>query len=254
MTTSAPAPVPAPPPPPRPGVDVFKPAPIPVPPPTPEYPEVFNPGAQPAPPPEPDYPELNAPAEVPPEPELLLAGNPKPYAVEILDEGDLVTPKVTQMNFIGASITASANGSEVSIQVNPESVSTVSAGTGIQVVAVQESNGTNYQIVNTFTEVVADLGTKSGTFTPNRNNGTIQKLTLTGNITLNAPTNMSAGQSLTLILSQDATGGRTLTANNVYRFASGFKDLSTESTAVDMLNIFTDGTFYYTTLTIGYTT
>jgi hypothetical protein len=253
MTTSTPAPVPAPPLPPKPGVDTYAPAPIPVPPPTPEYPDVFRPGPQPAPPPEPDYPELNTRPESPPEPELILAGKPLPYAVEVLDEGDLVTPKVTQMNFIGASITASADGSKVSIQVSPETVATISAGTGIQVTPTLVSNGTNYQIINTFTEVVADLGTISGTFTPNRVNGTIQKLTLTGNITLNVPTNMAAGQSLTLIMSQDATGGRVMTPNSAYRFASGFRDLSTESTATDMLNIFTDGTFYYTTLTIGYT-
>ena len=254
MTTPSPAPIPAPLPPVTPLVETYAPAPVPVPPPTIPLPEVFRPGPQPAPPPEPDYPELNTAPVSPPNPQLILARGSVPYAVEVLDEGDLVTPKVTQMNFIGASITASADGSRVSIQVSPESVSTVSAGTGIQVVAVQESNGTNYQIINTFTEVVADLGTKSGTFTPNRNTGTIQKLTLTGNITLNVPSNMSAGQSLTLIISQDATGNRVMTPNNAYKFASGFRDLSTEPTAIDMLNIFTDGTFYYTTLTIGYTT
>jgi hypothetical protein len=217
-------------------------------------PEIFRPGPQPAPPPEPDYPELNFGPESPPEPQLILARGSVPYAVEVLDEGDLVTPKVTQMNFIGASVTASADGSKVSIQVSPETVATISAGTGIQVVPTLVSNGTNYQIINTFTEVVADLGTISGTFTPNRNNGTIQKLTLTGNITLNVPTNMAPGQSLTLIISQDATGNRVMTPNSAYKFASGFRDLSTEPTAIDMLNIFTDGTLYYTTLTIGYTT
>jgi hypothetical protein len=254
MTISSPAPIPAPLPPVTPLVETFAPAPVPVPPPTVQLPEVFQPTPQPAPPPEPDYPELNTRPEAPPEPQLILARGSIPYAVEVLDEGDLVTPKVTQMNFIGASITASANGSQVSIQVSPETVATISAGTGIQVVPTLVSNGTNYQIINTFTEVVADLGSISGTFTPNRANGTIQKLTLTGNITLNMPTNMSAGQSLTLIMTQDATGGRVMTPNNAYKFASGFRDLSTEPTAIDMLNIFTDGTLYYTTLTIGYTT
>jgi hypothetical protein len=252
MTTPSPAPIPAPVPPVTPLIETYAPAPVPVPPPTIPLPEVFRPGPQPAPPPEPDYPELNTAPVAPPNPQLILARGSVPYAVAVLDEGDLVTPKVTQMNFIGASITASADGSRASIQVSPQTVSIVSAGTGIQVVAVQESNGTNYQVINTFTEVVIDLGTVSGTFTPNRNNGTIQKLILTGNIVLNAPSNMSAGQSLTLIIKQDGSGNRGFTPANTYLFASGYQTLSPEANVTDMLNMFSDGTFVYATLTNGY--
>ena len=252
MTTPSPAPIPAPVPPVTPLIETYAPAPVPVPPPTIPLPEVFRPGPQPAPPPEPDYPELNTAPVAPPNPQLILARGSVPYAVAVLDEGDLVTPKVTQMNFIGASITASADGSRASIQVSPQTVSTVSAGTGIQVVAVLESNGTNYQVINTFTEVVIDLGTVSGTFTPNRNNGTIQKLILTGNIVLNAPSNMSAGQSLTLIIKQDGSGNRGFTPANTYLFASGYQTLSPEANVTDMLNMFSDGTFVYATLTNGY--
>ena len=63
---------------------------------------------------------------------------------------------------------------------------------------------------------------------------------------------MSAGQSLTLILTQDSIGGRLLDANTAYLFASGFQTLSTSAGAIDMLNIFSDGTNYYTTLTVEY--
>jgi len=252
MTTSSPAPVPAPAPSLVPVSTTKAPAPVPVPPPTVTLPEVFRPSPQPAPPPEPDYPELNAEPVAPPDPQLILIQGSVPYAVAVLDEGELITPKVTQMNFIGASITASSDGSRASIQVSPQTVSTVSAGTGIQVVAVLESNGTNYQVINTFTEVVRDLGTVSGTFTPNRNNGTIQKLTLTGNIVLNAPSNMSAGQSLTLIIKQDGSGNRGFTPADIYLFASGYQTLSPEANVTDMLNMFSDGTFVYATLTNGY--
>ena len=101
-------------------------------------------------------------------------------------------------------------------------------------------------------ETVYSVGNVSGSWTPNKNNGTIQKATLTGNTTLNAITNLSAGQGITLILTQDATGSRTLTADAAYKFAAGYKTLSTTAGAIDMLSIFYDGTYYYTSLGSGY--
>lgn len=252
MATSAPAPIPAPPAPPKPLVETYAPAPVPVPPPTEQRPEVFRPGPQPAPPPEPDYPQTYEPP-APADPIVFIEGKSIPYAVAILDEGEVITPKVTQINFIGAIVTATADGSIVAVQVNPEDVATVTAGTSIEVTPTLTANGTNYQITNTFTETVASLGTVSGNVVPNRNNGTIQKMTLTGPINLQTPTNMSAGQSLTLILTQDSTGNRYLTAASGYIFAEGYTELSVAGNSIDILNIFTDGIYYYTTLTTGYT-
>jgi hypothetical protein len=143
------------------------------------------------------------------------------YAVAVSYQGSQVTSKVTNLNF---------------------------AGTGLNVVTT--NSGTT--ITNTFTETVYNGGNATGNLTPDRNNGTIQKFTLTGNITLNPPANMTAGQSLTLILTQDSSGNHLLNANVAYLFASGFQTLSIDSDAVDMLNIFTDGSAYYTTLTVDY--
>jgi hypothetical protein len=69
-------------------------------------------------------------------------------------------------------------------------------------------------VTNTFTEIVYQGGNATGNLTPDRNNGTIQKFTLTGSITLNPPANMTAGQSLTLILTQDSAGNRTYVTDN----------------------------------------
>lgn len=118
-------------------------------------------------------------------------------------------------------------------------------------ISVSTTNG-NATVNNTFTETVYSGGNWSGTVSPNRNNGTIQKYTLTGNITLNAPTNIATGQGITLILTQDGVGGRLLTANSAYKFASSFNTLSAGAGAIDMLNIFYDGSTYYVTLTVGY--
>ena len=46
------------------------------------------------------------------------------------------------------------------------------------------------------------------------------KVTLGGNRTLAAPTNGTTGQFISILVIQDSTGGRTLTWNAVYEFAS----------------------------------
>ena len=44
------------------------------------------------------------------------------------------------------------------------------------------------------------------------------KVTLAGNRTLNAPTNPTTGQFITILIIQDGTGSRTLTFNAIYEF------------------------------------
>ena len=98
--------------------------------------------------------------------------------------------------------------------------------------------------------VKGDAGT---TFTPNYSLGSIQTLTANMNFALTVPTNIPTGGSLTLIITQDATGSRVMTANAAYKFAGdGFKTLSTAPDSIDMLNIFRASTTYYVTLTTGY--
>ena len=93
------------------------------------------------------------------------------------------------------------------------------------------------------------LGT-SGTLTPDPADGTVQKATLTGDITINGLSNVSAGQTVTLILTQPSSGNYTLTSSML--FAGGNKTLSTASNAVDIMSIFYDGTTYYASLAKGF--
>ena len=61
-------------------------------------------------------------------------------------------------------------------------------------------------------------------------------VTLAGNRTLGAPTNVTAGQSGVIVVTQDGTGSRTLAYNSVYKFAGGSAvTLSTGANAVDVL-------------------
>jgi hypothetical protein len=101
-----------------------------------------------------------------------------------------------------------------------------------------------------YAETVHAFGNATGTISPNISLGAIQRLTLTGNITLNAITNILAGQSMTLILTQDATGSRTLTSN--WKYAAGSKTLSTTANTTDIISVFYDGTTYYAVLSKGF--
>jgi hypothetical protein len=168
-----------------------------------------------------------------------------PYVVSVSNNGSEIINRVTNLNFVGANV-VSSDGANVTITITGGG--SIAAGTGISVGTA--NNVTT--VTNTFTETVYQGGNATGNLTPNRNNGTIQKFTLTGNITLNPPVNMTAGQSLTIVLTQDSTGSRLLNANVAYLFASGFQTLSTNSNGIDMLNIFSDGSTYYTTLTVDY--
>ena len=103
------------------------------------------------------------------------------------------------------------------------------------------------------TETIYIKGNAGSTFTPNYSLGSIQSLTANMNFTLTVPSNIPNGGSLTLIITQDATGSRLMTANTAYKFAGeGFKTLSTTANSIDMMNIFRASTTYYVTLTTGY--
>lgn len=68
-------------------------------------------------------------------------------------------------------------------------------------------------------------------------NGQIVEVTLAGNRTLAAPTNVNPKTSYCLIVKQDATGGRTLTWNAAYKFAAG--SVPSVSSGINAIDYFT---------------
>ena len=102
-----------------------------------------------------------------------------------------------------------------------------------------------------YIDTIYNGGNTGSSITPDRNNGTVLKYTANASFTLNTPSNVSNGHNFTIILTQDGVGNRVMTANSNYKFAEGFKTLSTSANAIDMLNVFYDGTYYYVTLTTG---
>jgi hypothetical protein len=78
--------------------------------------------------------------------------------------------------------------------------------------------------------------TDGTTITPDFAAGNNFSVTLEGNRTLANPTNLTAGQSGCIYITQDATGSRTLAYGTDWNFAGGnVPTLSTAASAVDVL-------------------
>ena len=127
---------------------------------------------------------------------------------------------------------------------------TINSGSNQNISIVPNGTGKTAITNPLFTEYVYSGGNATGTITPDAVNGSVQKFTLTGSITLNAFANPVAGQSMTLILTQDGTGGRTLTSS--MKWAGGAKTLSTAANSIDIATIFYDGTSYYASLSTAF--
>ena len=108
---------------------------------------------------------------------------------------------------------------------------------------------TGRTVLKDLTETIATV-TYASTITPDVANGTVQKVTLTGDVTFSAFANPVTGQSLTLIVTQDATGSRLLTSTMKFNGAS--KTLSTTANSIDIITVFYDGTNYYASLGKGF--
>ena len=71
----------------------------------------------------------------------------------------------------------------------------------------------------------------------------VAKLTLTGNVTLSAPSNQQAGAFYSIALIQDGTGSRTVTFNSAYKFTGATAPtLTTTASAKDIIIFKSDGT------------
>lgn len=123
--------------------------------------------------------------------------------------------------------------------------SIVSASNGNITLAPNGTGKTRISAIN-YNEGAIYTVTYGATITPDVTNGNTQQVTLTGNVTFSAFNSPVAGQSLTLIVKQDATGGRTLTST--MKFAGGTKTLSTAANAVDIISVYYDGTNYWASL------
>lgn len=88
--------------------------------------------------------------------------------------------------------------------------------------------------------------TDAATIATDCNNGNVFTVTLAGNRTLGAPSNLRDGAMYTWIVKQDATGSRTLAYNAVFKWQGGSAPvLSTGANDIDILSGVSDGTNVY---------
>lgn len=88
--------------------------------------------------------------------------------------------------------------------------------------------------------------TDAATINWNLSQGAMATVTLGGNRTLAAPTNLVNGATYVLIIKQDSGGNRTLSFNGVFKFPSGVAPvLSSSPNAVDIVSFLCDGTNLY---------
>lgn len=138
-----------------------------------------------------------------------------------------------------------------SLSTNAGALAVASGGTGATTAAGARSNLGAYSQVagDALDDRLADVEllldnpilaaavtqTYAASFTPDFTAGETRSVTLTGGLTLNAPT-ATVGQAFRLFLIQDATGNRTWSVNSAYKFAGGaVPPLSTSANAVDEL-------------------
>lgn len=85
--------------------------------------------------------------------------------------------------------------------------------------------------------------TDGATITPDFSLANNYSVTLGGNRTLANPTNITAGQSGVIVISQDGTGGRTLAYGSYWKFPGGTAPtLTTTASAVDVLAYYVEST------------
>ena len=99
-----------------------------------------------------------------------------------------------------------------------------------------------------YTESVVAIGNSGTTKTLSLASGTFQTVTLTGNCTFTMPT-ATAGQSFILIVSQDATGGRTATFTSVKWPGGTAPTITATASAVDIISFVANGSVWYGTFT-----
>jgi hypothetical protein len=157
---------------------------------------------------------------------------------------------------INSNVSYNDNAGNVGTQLDLNCIGSGTTGylNGVINLLANTTNANNFSASNVslsrFQETVYSIGSTSGTITPDFNNGSIQNMTLTGNITMNSLGNAIAGRSMTLILTVGGTGSYTLTSS--MKFLNGYKTLSSGVGAIDIISVFYDGGTYYASLTNGY--
>jgi hypothetical protein len=153
---------------------------------------------------------------------------------------DSVTGATAASTYIINNVITAASEAALKAAINAE------AGVDFQ---AYDANTSKLNLAQEYTKtqnfnatVLTDAATISWDLSLNQ----VASVTLGGNRTLGAPTNMVDGATYILTIKQDATGSRTLAYNSAYKFPSGTAPvLSTAASAVDIITFICNGTNMY---------
>ncbi len=149
-----------------------------------------------------------------------------------------LTFHATTMNIIGGASYTCAAGDRLYVTKDIDNVIRVS---------VSKQDGT--AVVGASGDAAQALS-DGATINWDVDNGNLGTVTIAGNRTMAAPTNLPVG-SMILKLTQDGTGSRTITWNSVFKWSAGSAPvLSTAANALDILSFVSDGTNVYGTLAL----
>jgi hypothetical protein len=166
----------------------------------------------------------------------LLVSTPLNNRFEVTLSGSTSTPQFRVRRNTGPVV-------ETLLQVQADGLITIGSGSLGSTTVTNNLSAARVQgkQIGSSVQVVADAPILNW----NADLGGVFQVTLGGNRTMAAPTNLVAGGNYTMIIKQDANGSRSLNWNAVYKFEGGIKTLSTAANAVDIAMFVSDGTNLY---------
>lgn len=168
--------------------------------------------------------------------------------VDTLAAGQALSFSELDSNFLNLrdqSIGIAADDS-TTIDIGAGNTLKVAGGTGITTAV----SGQTLTITGTGTVETVTALTSSAAITVNCNLGTVFTVTLAHNATFTLD-NFDAGETVSIKIKQDATGGRTATFTGI-KFLNAFSTLSTGANKIDFVTIFNDGTDKLAVLNVNY--
>ena len=116
---------------------------------------------------------------------------------------------------------------------------TAVSGTTLNAEANLTFDGTAFSLTGKAAANISAQGNKSSSFSLNFGTANNFSMTLTGSLTLNNPTNITAGQSGAIFITQDGTGGRTVAFGSYWSFADGTAPTITATASAKSVLLYT---------------